>query len=96
MSPLKIAAAVAGAALFTLSRIHTTLGSVELSLAPSFSGKAKVYIPLAGWEIEAPVFSAPYAIHAQPRRVSPRAVGRVNTIIEDLSNLVARGNRDKR
>jgi len=63
---------------------------------PFFSGKAKVYIPLAGWEIEAPVFSAPYAIHAQPRRVSPRAVGRVNTIIEDLSNLVARGNRDKR
>jgi len=107
LSPLKIAAAVAGAALFTLicmwlglrvagPQSHTyNLGSVELSLARS-SGKAKVYIPLAGWEIEAPVFSAPYAIHAQPRRVSPRAVGRVNTIIEDLSNLVARGNRDKR
>ena len=88
MSPLKIAAAVAGAALFTLifmwlglrvagPQSHTyNLGSVELSLAPSFSGKAKVYIPLAGWEIEAPVFSAPYAIHAQPRRVSPLAVER--------------------
>ena len=88
MSPLKIAAAVAGAALFTLicmwlglrvagPQSHGyNLGSVEFSLAPSFSGKAKVYIPLAGWEIEAPVFSAPYAIHAQPRRVSPGAVER--------------------
>ena len=94
MSPLKIAAAVAGAALFTL--ICMWLGLRVAGPQSSFSGKAKVYIPLAGWEIEAPVFSAPYAIHAQPRRVSPRAVGRVNTIIEDLSNLVARGNRDKR
>lgn len=88
MSPLKIAAAVAGAALFTLicmwlglrvagPQSHAyNLGSVEFSLAPSFSGKAKVYIPLAGWEIEAPVFSAPYAFRAQPRHVSPTAVER--------------------
>jgi ABC-type Fe3+ transport system permease subunit len=88
LSPLKIAAAVAGAALFTLicmwlglrvagPQSHAyNLGSVELSVAPSLSGKAKVYIPLAGWEIEAPVVSAPYAVHAQPRHVSPSAIKR--------------------
>ena len=52
------------------------LGSVQFDIAPSWSGKAKVYIPIAGWEIEAPVFSAPYAFHAQPRHVSPAAVER--------------------
>ncbi len=52
------------------------LGSVQFDIAPSWSGKAKVYIPIAGWEIEAPIFSAPYAFHAQPRHVSPAAVER--------------------
>jgi hypothetical protein len=78
------------AALFTLfcmwlglrvagPREHTyNLGSVELSVAPSFSGKVKVDIPLAGWEIEAPVFSTPYALHAEPQRVSPAAVRRAS------------------
>jgi hypothetical protein len=84
----RIAAAAVAGALFTLlcmwiglraagPQSHSyNLGSVEFYVAPSFSGKAKVYIPLAGWEIEAPVFSAPYAFHAQPRRVSPTAVKR--------------------
>jgi hypothetical protein len=84
----RLVAAGFGAALFTLlcmwigmraagPQTHGyNLGSVQLDVAPSWSGKAKVYIPLAGWEIEAPVFSAPYAFHAQPRRVSPTAIAR--------------------
>ena len=52
------------------------LGSVSFYVAPSFSGKAKVYVPIAGWEIEAPIFSAPYAFHAQPRRISAGALER--------------------
>jgi hypothetical protein len=85
---LRLAGAGLGAALFTLLSMwiglrvagpvsHSyNLGSVQFDIEPSFSGKAKVYIPLAGWEIEAPIFSAPYAVHAQPRRVSPSAVRR--------------------
>lgn len=85
---LRLAGAVLGAALFTLLAMwiglrtagpdtHSyNLGSVQLDIAPSFSGKAQVYIPLAGWQIEAPIFSAPYAFKAQPRRVSPTAVRR--------------------
>ena len=81
--PLILVAAVVGAALFTLlcmwiamraagPQTHGyNLGSVQFDIAPSWSGKAKVYIPIAGWEIEAPIFSAPYAFHAQPRHVSP-------------------------
>jgi len=84
----RLVAAVVGAALFTLlcmwigmraagPQTHSyNLGSVQFDIAPSWSGKAKVYIPIAGWEIEAPVFSAPYALHAQPRHVSPSAVER--------------------
>lgn len=85
---LRLAGAGAGAALFTLlamwaglrvagpSSHSYNLGSVQFDVAPSFSGKATVYIPLAGWEIEAPVFSAPLALNAQPRRVSPTAIRR--------------------
>ena len=54
------------------------LGSLELSVAPSFSGKVKVYLPFAGWEVEAPVFSAPFALHAEPRRLSPAGVRRAS------------------
>ena len=80
---LRLGGAVLGCGLFTLlcmwvgmraagPQTHDyNLGSVSLYVAPSWSGKAKVYIPIAGWEIEAPVFSAPYAFHAQPRHVSP-------------------------
>ena len=58
---------------------HTyNLGSLELSVTPSFSGKVKVFVPLAGWEIEAPVFSAPYALRAEPLRISPSGVRRAS------------------
>ncbi len=85
---LRIAGIALGAAVFTLLAMwigvraggpqsHTlSIGSVQFDVSPSFSGKAQVYIPLAGWEIEAPVFSAPYAFHAQPRRISPTAIKR--------------------
>jgi hypothetical protein len=85
---VRLAAAGLGAALFTLfgmwiglrvagPQSHAyKLGSVQFEVAPSFSGKTTVYIPLAGWEIEAPVFSAPYVLHAQPRHVSPTAIKR--------------------
>lgn len=87
---LRLGGAVLGCGLFTLlcmwvgmraagPQTHGyNLGSVSLYVAPSWSGKAKVYIPLAGWEIEAPVFSAPYAFHAQPRHVSPTAIKRAS------------------
>lgn len=52
------------------------LGSLHLEVSPSFSGKAQVYVPLAGWQIEAPVFSAPYALQIEPRHVSPAAIKR--------------------
>jgi hypothetical protein len=88
LSWARLAAAGLGAALFTLlcmwigmraagPQTHSyNLGTVELAVEPSWSGKAKVYIPLAGWEIEAPIFSAPYAFHAQPRRISTTAIER--------------------
>jgi hypothetical protein len=87
---LRLAAAVLGMALFTLlcmwiglraagPQAHSyNLGSVEFYVAPSFSGKAAVSVPIAGWEIEAPIFSAPYAFHAQPQRVSPTALVRAS------------------
>jgi hypothetical protein len=90
LSWLRLAAAVLGMALFTLlcmwvglraagPQTHSyNLGSVEFSVAPSFSGKAEVSIPIAGWEIEAPIFSAPFAFHAQPERVSPTALARAS------------------
>lgn len=90
MNWVRLAAATVAAALFTLfcmwlglrvagPRPQTyNLGTLELSVAPSFSGKVKVDIPLAGWSIEAPAFSAPYALHAEPRRVSPAAVRRAS------------------
>jgi len=86
----RLAAGVLGVALFTLvcmwiglraagPQAHSyNLGSVELYVAPSFSGKATVSIPIAGWEIEAPIFSAPFALHAQPKRVSPTALARAS------------------
>jgi hypothetical protein len=52
------------------------LGSLSLRISPSFSGKALVYVPLAGWEVEAPVFSAPFTVLAEPRRLSPVALKR--------------------
>lgn len=52
------------------------LGTIRIYVAPSFSGKAEVFIPLAGWEVEAPVFSAPFTVHAEPRRLSPDALRR--------------------
>jgi hypothetical protein len=81
-------AAVAGAALLTLLGMWVgfraagpmnrpfNLGSLSLSISPSFSGKAKVYVPLAGWEVEAPVFSAPFTVLAEPRHLSPVALKR--------------------
>ena len=90
MNWLRLAAATIAAGLFTLlcmwlglrvagatSHMYN-LGAVELTVAPSFSGKVQVDIPLAGWEIEAPVFSAPYALHAEPQRISPAAVRRAS------------------
>jgi hypothetical protein len=88
LSRTRLAAGIAAAALFTLlcmwiglrvagPQSHNyNLGSMQFDVAPSWTGKAKVYIPLAGWGIEAPVVSAPYAIHAQPGRVSPSAIRR--------------------
>jgi len=92
---VRLAAAGLGVALFTLlcmwiglraagPQSHSyNLGSVQFSVAPSFSGKAQVYVPIAGWEIEAPVFSAPYAFHAQPRRVSPTAIKRASKGVKE-------------
>ena len=50
------------------------LGSVRFEVTPSFSGKAQIYVPLVGWQLEAPLFSAPYTIRAEPRQVSAAAV----------------------
>jgi hypothetical protein len=92
---VRLAAAGLGVALFTLlcmwiglraagPQSHSyNLGSVQLSVAPSFSGKAQVYVPIAGWEIEAPIFSAPYAFHAQPQRVSPTAIKRASKGVKE-------------
>jgi hypothetical protein len=63
-----------------------SLGSIQLDVSPSFSGKAQVYIPLAGWEIEAPVFSAPYAFQAQPRRVDRAAIVRASKGVRKTLN----------
>jgi hypothetical protein len=54
------------------------LGSLELEVRPSFAGKAQLYLPLAGWQLEAPIFSAPYAIRVEPRRVSVAAITRAS------------------
>jgi hypothetical protein len=87
---VRLAAAVLGMALLTLlcmwiglraagPQAHSyNLGSVEFSVSPSFSGKTTVFVPIAGWEIEAPIFSAPYALHAQPLRVSATALARAS------------------
>jgi hypothetical protein len=85
---LVLAAGALGAVLLTLfgmflglrvagPAVHDyNLGSLQFEVTPSFSGKAQVYVPLAGWQIEASVFSAPYAVQAEPRRVSPGALRR--------------------
>jgi hypothetical protein len=78
-----------GLALFTLVCIllamrlagpitrDSNFGTLQYEISPSFSGKAQIFIPLAGWEIEAPVFDAPYAFKVQPREVHPRAVRQI-------------------
>ncbi len=52
------------------------LGTLEYEIKPSFSGKAQIYVPLAGWELEAPLYGAPYVLHIEPRQVSPTALVR--------------------
>jgi hypothetical protein len=52
------------------------LGTLEYEIKPSFSGKAQIYVPLADWELEAPLYGAPYVLHVEPREVSPTALVR--------------------
>jgi hypothetical protein len=58
------------------------LGTLQYEVSPSFSGKAELFVPLTGWQLEAPVFSAPYTIHVEPRDVDSRAVARAAAGIE--------------
>jgi hypothetical protein len=52
------------------------LGTLQYEIKPSFSGKAQIYVPLADWELEAPLYGAPYVLHVEPREVSPTALVR--------------------
>jgi hypothetical protein len=52
------------------------LGTLQYEIRPSFSGKAQIYVPLADWELEAPLYGAPYVLHVEPRQVSPSALVR--------------------
>ncbi|HEX9417084.1 MAG TPA: hypothetical protein VF895_10305 [Gaiellaceae bacterium] len=83
-----LAAGALGFALFTLVCMllamrlagpvtHSyNLGTLEYEIEPSFSGKAQIYVPLADWELEAPLYGAPYVLHIEPREVSPTAIVR--------------------
>jgi hypothetical protein len=52
------------------------LGTLQYEVSPSFSGKAQLFVPLAGWQLEAPVYDAPYTLHVQPKDVDPHEVVR--------------------
>src|SRR6266511_3449206 len=52
------------------------LGTLQYEVRPSFSGKAELFVPLAGWQLEAPVFDAPYTLHLQPKDVDAREIVR--------------------
>jgi|SRR5919108_1345492 hypothetical protein len=83
---LSTATAVGGLALFTL--VCTLLavrlagpvthdanfGTLEYEVALSFSGKVAIFIPLAGWTLEAPIFDAPYSLRVQPNALHTSAV----------------------
>jgi hypothetical protein len=57
--------------------VHSyNLGTLEYEIKPSFSGKAEIYVPLADWQLEAPLYGAPYVLHIEPRQVSPTALVR--------------------
>lgn len=50
------------------------LGSLQYEVRPSFSGKAELFVPLAGWQLEAPVFSAPYTLRVVPQDVDGKKI----------------------
>lgn len=58
------------------------LGTLQYEISPSFSGKAELFVPLAGWELEAPVSSAPYTIRVVPQDVNSKAIVRAAQGIE--------------
>jgi hypothetical protein len=88
VSRWSLAAGGLGLALFTLACMllamrlagpvtHSyNLGTLRYEIKPSFSGKAQIYVPLADWELEAPLYGAPYVLHVEPRQVSPSALVR--------------------
>lgn len=85
---MKIAAAALVIAVFTLVSMligmrvggpvthQYNLGSLSYDVRPSFTGKAELYVPFTGWQLEAGVIGAPYALHLEPRSVSGKALVR--------------------
>jgi len=71
------------------------LGTLQYEVRPSFSGKAQLFVPLAGWQLEAPVFDAPYTLAVQPRHVDPheivRAAGGVKETLKTAKRDVKHG-----
>lgn len=56
---------------------RTALGEVRASTNFSLSPGVDVYIPLADWGIDFPVWAAPVTVHLEPRALDRRAVARL-------------------
>lgn len=55
--------------------VHSyNFGTLEYEIRPSFSGKAEIYVPIVDWQLEAPLYGAPYALHIEPRHLSTKAL----------------------
>ncbi len=73
--------AVAGALLgLRLAGPHTTgtaLGQISVRVEPALNGHVDAFIPIADWGIRADAFSAPIALHVEPRTVDRQALIRL-------------------
>src|SRR5437764_12905336 len=82
-----VAGSIAGATLalraFGETTGHLALGTVTISVQPTTSGRAEVFLPLLDWEVAARPFRAPVVVRAE-----------VSTVNRDQALAALRSGRD--
>jgi len=63
-----------GLRLSTAATYGSALGTASFQLEPSSRGTVEVFVPLADWGLRAHAFSAPLALHVEPRVLNRQAL----------------------
>ncbi len=71
---LAVAGGVLGLRLARAETTETALGVISVRVDPAWHGEVDAFIPVADWGVRADVFSAPLAIHVEPRSVDREAL----------------------